>query len=227
MHLSVRRSARVSSCRPDQLRQSDQIACGRRKGQRPIADEVNKLGRFDVVCAELCGLGPHMQGVYSSGGSTANLVGCIPCVEPIYKNIYVKSNKEGEFVVVNKYLIEDLKARGLWSLGMLNRIKYADGSIQDIHELPADLRAKYKEVFEIDGRWLVRAAAAAARAAGRRARRTRTRSRWPRESQSLEPCRSPEAPKRLPGRSGEREPNPSGSFALHECTGRAAEIARP
>jgi len=103
--------------------------------------------------------------------STANLVGCIPCVEPIYKNIYVKSNKEGEFVVVNKYLVEDLKQRGLWSQGMLNRIKYADGSLQDIQEVPMDLREKYKEVFEIDGRWLVKAAA--------------ERGKWIDQSQSL------------------------------------------
>jgi ribonucleoside-diphosphate reductase alpha chain len=103
--------------------------------------------------------------------STANLVGCIPCVEPIYKNIYVKSNKEGDFVVVNKYLIEDLKKHNLWNLGMLNRIKYADGSIQDIKEIPAELRAKYKEVFEIDGRWLVKAAA--------------ERGKWIDQSQSL------------------------------------------
>ena len=103
--------------------------------------------------------------------STANLVGCIPCVEPIYKNIYVKSNKEGEFVVVNKYLVEDLKAAGLWSPGMLNRIKYADGSVQGIEEIPYALREKYKEVFEIDARWLIEAAA--------------RRAKWIDQSQSL------------------------------------------
>lgn len=103
--------------------------------------------------------------------STANLVGCIPCVEPIYKNIYVKSNKEGEFVVVNKYLVEDLKKAGLWSAGMLNRIKYADGSIQGIDEIPRALKEKYKEVFEIDGKWLVEAAA--------------RRGKWIDQSQSL------------------------------------------
>jgi len=103
--------------------------------------------------------------------STANLVGCIPCVEPIYKNIYVKSNKEGEFVVVNKYLVEDLKQAGLWSAGMLNRIKYADGSIQNIDEIPRVLKEKYKEVFEIDGKWLVEAAA--------------RRAKWIDQSQSL------------------------------------------
>ena len=103
--------------------------------------------------------------------STANLVGCIPCVEPIYKNIYVKSNKEGDFVVVNRYLVEDLKRRGLWNVGMLNKIKYADGSIQDIAEIPDDMKAKYKEVFEIDPRWLIEAAA--------------RRGKWIDQSQSL------------------------------------------
>ncbi len=103
--------------------------------------------------------------------STANLVGCVPCVEPIYKNIYVKSNKEGEFIVVNKYLIEDLKKLNLWTDDMLNKIKYADGSVQSIPEIPADLKAKYKEVFEIDARWLIDAAA--------------ERGKWMDQSQSL------------------------------------------
>ncbi|MDB5265719.1 MAG: Ribonucleotide reductase of class Ia (aerobic), alpha subunit [Parcubacteria group bacterium] len=103
--------------------------------------------------------------------STANLVGCIPCVEPIYKNIYVKSNKEGEFVVVNKYLVEDLKNLNLWNTDMLNKIKVADGSVQQIPEIPLALKAKYKEVFEIDARWLIEAAA--------------RRGRWMDQSQSL------------------------------------------
>lgn len=103
--------------------------------------------------------------------STANLVGCIPCVEPIYKNIYVKSNKEGDFVVVNKYLVEDLKKLGLWSEKLLNKLKYYDGSVQMMDEIPADIKAKYKEVFEIDARWIIEAAA--------------RRGRWMDQSQSL------------------------------------------
>jgi len=103
--------------------------------------------------------------------STANLVGCIPCVEPIYKNIYVKSNKEGEFIVVNKYLVEDLKKLNLWTDDMLNKIKYADGSVQELPEIPAEIKAKYKEVFEIDSRWLIDAAA--------------ERGKWMDQSQSL------------------------------------------
>ena len=45
----------------------------------------------------------------------ANIAGCFPCIEPIYKNIYVKANICGEFTVVNDYLVRDLKALGLWN----------------------------------------------------------------------------------------------------------------
>lgn len=91
--------------------------------------------------------------------STANLVGCIPTVEPIYKNIYVKSNKEGEFIVVNKYLVEDLKKINLWNREMVNKIKFYDGSVQEINEIPSDIKEKHKEVFDINQKWLILAAA--------------------------------------------------------------------
>ncbi|MSU74959.1 MAG: ribonucleoside-diphosphate reductase subunit alpha [Candidatus Magasanikbacteria bacterium] len=91
--------------------------------------------------------------------TTANIVGCIPTVEPIYKNIYVKSNQAGDFVIINSYLVEDLKKLGLWDFEMLGKIKYNDGKISAINEIPAAIRAKYKEVFEIDSRWIIKSAA--------------------------------------------------------------------
>ncbi|MGH7141638.1 MAG: ribonucleoside-diphosphate reductase subunit alpha [Minisyncoccia bacterium] len=103
--------------------------------------------------------------------STANIAGCYPTIEPIYKNLYVKSNMAGDFVVVNEYLVEDLKKLGLWSEEMLERIKYHDGSIQHIEEIPLTIRAKYKETFEIAPQWLIKAAA--------------WRGRWIDQSQSL------------------------------------------
>lgn len=92
--------------------------------------------------------------------TTANIAGSIPAIEPIYKNMYVKANISGDFVVVNPYLIADLKARGVWSEEMLNAIKYEDGSVQNIPNIPQDIKEKYRETFEIDMRWLIRAAAA-------------------------------------------------------------------
>lgn len=103
--------------------------------------------------------------------STANIAGCYPTVEPIYKNLYVKSNMAGDFMVVNEFLVEDLKKLGLWNADMLEKIKYHDGSIQQIHEIPLMLREKYKEAFEIEPQWLVKAAA--------------WRGRWIDQSQSL------------------------------------------
>ncbi len=103
--------------------------------------------------------------------STANIAGCYPTIEPIYKNIYVKSNMAGDFMVVNEFLVEDLKKLGLWSSDMLEKIKFYDGSIQNIEEIPPAIRAKYKEVFEIESQWLIKAAA--------------YRGRWIDQSQSL------------------------------------------
>lgn len=86
----------------------------------------------------------------------SNISGCFPTIEPIYKNIYVKSNMSGEFTVVNDYLIEELKGLGLWTPELLAEIKQHDGSIQHITQIPQDIRDKYKEVFDMDPLRLVR-----------------------------------------------------------------------
>ncbi len=103
--------------------------------------------------------------------TTANIAGCFPTIEPVYKNIYVKSNMAGDFMVVNEFLVEDLKARGLWHREMLEQLKFHDGSVQEIADMPVDLKEKYKEVFEIAPQWLIKAAA--------------FRGRWIDQSQSL------------------------------------------
>ncbi len=80
----------------------------------------------------------------------SNIAGCFPCIEPIYKNIYVKANISGEFTVVNTYLIDALKQLDLWNRDMLDQLKYFDGNISLIPEIPDDLKALYQEAFEID-----------------------------------------------------------------------------
>ncbi len=89
----------------------------------------------------------------------ANIAGCNPSIEPIYKNVYVKSNMSGEFTVVNSYLIDDLKKLGIWSAGLLEEIKRQEGDITGIDVIPMPLREKYKETFAIDSEWLIKAAA--------------------------------------------------------------------
>jgi ribonucleoside-diphosphate reductase alpha chain len=80
----------------------------------------------------------------------ANIAGCYPCIEPIYRNIYVKANISGEFTVVNAHLVRDLKALGLWSADLLDHLKYFDGNLRMIAGVPDRLKEKYREAFEID-----------------------------------------------------------------------------
>ena len=87
----------------------------------------------------------------------SNICGVSQSIEPVYQNLYVKSNLSGEFTVVNPYLVDDLKEHGLWDEVMVNDLKYYDGSVQQIDRIPDDLKAIYSTAFEIDSRWLVEA----------------------------------------------------------------------
>ena len=90
----------------------------------------------------------------------ANIAGCFPCAEPLYKNIYVKANISGEFTIVNRYLIDELKELDLWNDEMLDQLKYFDGKVSTIDAIPPELKPKYKEAFEVDPIWALKLAAA-------------------------------------------------------------------
>jgi ribonucleoside-diphosphate reductase alpha chain len=88
----------------------------------------------------------------------SNICGVSQSIEPTYQNLFVKSNLSGEFTVINPYMVEDLKARGLWDEVMINDLKYYDGSLQAIDRVPTELKALYTTAFEMDARWLIEAA---------------------------------------------------------------------
>ncbi len=89
----------------------------------------------------------------------SNITGTSPCIEPAYKNLFVKSNLSGDFTVLNHYLVRDLKARGLWDQDMIDNLKYFDGELKDIDRIPEDIKVKYLTAFGIDHKWVVDAAA--------------------------------------------------------------------
>jgi ribonucleoside-diphosphate reductase alpha chain len=89
----------------------------------------------------------------------SNITATSPCIEPTYKNLFVKSNLSGEFIVLNPFLVKDLKARGLWDQDMMDNLKYFDGELKDIDRVPADLKQRYLTAFDIDPKWVVDAAA--------------------------------------------------------------------
>ena len=89
----------------------------------------------------------------------SNIMGSTPCIEPTFKNLFVKGNLAGDFIVLNQYLVRDLKALGLWDDDMMERLKYYDGELVDIDEIPQHLKEKYATAFAIDYNWLIEAAA--------------------------------------------------------------------
>ncbi|KAL8687497.1 MAG: hypothetical protein Q9218_006347 [Villophora microphyllina] len=91
--------------------------------------------------------------------STSQILGFNECFEPYTSNIYSRRVLAGEFQVVNPWLLKDLVDMGLWSDNMKNRIIADGGSIQNIPNIPADLKALYKTVWEISQRSIVQMAA--------------------------------------------------------------------
>ena len=91
--------------------------------------------------------------------STAQILGNNECFEPYTTNIYLRRTLAGEFVVVNKHLVEDLKKVGLWSKEMKDLMVKAGGSIQNIVDIPDDIKKLYKTVWEISQKCVIDMAA--------------------------------------------------------------------
>ncbi|XP_057994068.1 ribonucleoside-diphosphate reductase large subunit isoform X3 [Hevea brasiliensis] len=87
--------------------------------------------------------------------STSQILGNNECFEPYTSNIYSRRVLSGEFVVVNKHLLHDLTEIGLWSHSLKNKIINENGSIAKIPEIPEQLKAIYKTVWEIKQKTLV------------------------------------------------------------------------
>jgi ribonucleoside-diphosphate reductase alpha chain len=89
----------------------------------------------------------------------SNIMGTTPCIEPNYKNLYVKSNLSGDFIVLNSELVKDLKKANLWNQEMLDQLKYFDGELDAIDDIPEALKHKHKTVFGIGYEYIIDAAA--------------------------------------------------------------------
>ncbi|WP_432971098.1 ribonucleoside-diphosphate reductase subunit alpha [Dactylosporangium sp. CA-233914] len=92
----------------------------------------------------------------------ASIAGCYECIEPQVSNLFKRETMSGEFLQINSYLVRELKSRDLWTPAIREQIKRAEGSVQGIAELPADMRELYRTAWELPQRALIDLAAARA-----------------------------------------------------------------
>lgn len=89
----------------------------------------------------------------------ASIAGCYECIEPQVSNLFKRETLSGDFLQVNRYLVEDLKGLGLWTEDVRAQLKEAEGSVQSLEDLPAALKAVYRTVWEVPMRSLIDMAA--------------------------------------------------------------------
>ena len=87
--------------------------------------------------------------------STSQILGNNECFEPYTSNIYSRRTLAGDFVIVNKHLMKDLKEIGLWSSSLKDKIISNNGSVQNIDEIPEEIKQRYKIVWEIKQKDLI------------------------------------------------------------------------
>ncbi len=131
--------------------------------ERGVDIEVPRGGKLDwtPVREKIARQGMRNSNVLAIAptATISNIVGSTPCIEPTYKNLFVKSNLSGEFIELNGALVRDLRKLGLWNAEMADTLKYTDGVLTDLEIIPLHLRDKYRTAFDIDPKWVVDAAA--------------------------------------------------------------------
>ncbi|KRG59195.1 ribonucleoside-diphosphate reductase [Stenotrophomonas koreensis] len=117
--------------------------------------------RWDALRAQIQqhGLRNSLIIAIAPTATIASIAGCYECVEPQVSNLFKRETLSGDFLQINKYLVAELKALGLWTEAMRDAIKLADGSIQGITQIPEPLRQVYRTAWELPMRALIDMAA--------------------------------------------------------------------
>ena len=146
------------------------------EAERGEAVEVARGGRLDwaPLRAKIAAQGMRNSNVLAIAptATIANIMGTSPCIEPTYKNLFAKSNLSGDFIVLNPFLVRDLKAAGLWNAGMAEQLKAVEGDVsRDRAVSPPSCASATARPSRSSPTWLIDAAA--------------RRQKWIDQSQSL------------------------------------------
>ena len=123
--------------------------------------ELHDKERFELLREEIKthGLRNSLMIAIAPTATIASITGCYECTEPQVSNLFKRETLSGDFLQINKYLVEDLKELGLWTDDIRSKIKLANGSIQKIDEIPENIKEVYRTVWEVPMRSLINMAA--------------------------------------------------------------------
>jgi len=121
----------------------------------PITEKEGTLDWGELRLRAQAGMRNSLLVAPMPTASTSQILGNNECFEPFTTNIYSRRTLAGEFTVLNKYLLAELRDAGLWSEGLKNEIIARNGSVQGIDAIPADVQARYKTTWEIKQRTLI------------------------------------------------------------------------
>lgn len=119
------------------------------------------MERWDALREEIKqhGLRNSLLIAIAPTATIASIAGCYECIEPQVSNLFKRETLSGEFMQINRYLVQDLKRLGLWNEQMRSQIKMAEGSIQAIESIPVELRQVYRTAWELPQKALIDMAA--------------------------------------------------------------------
>ncbi len=123
---------------------------------------VASTARWDAVREKIArtGLRNSLMIAIAPTATIASIAGCYECIEPQVSNVFKRETLSGEFLQVNRYLVADLQARGLWTQQVRDDLKRADGSVQTVPGIPDDLKVLYRTAWELPQKALIDLAAA-------------------------------------------------------------------
>ena len=113
--------------------------------------------RWDELKAQIKkhGLRNSLSIAVAPTATIASIVGAYEAIEPQISNLFKRETLSGEFIQINKYLVENLKEHGLWTPTIKAQLKSSNGSIQNIHEIPEEIKKIFKTVWEVSQKTLI------------------------------------------------------------------------
>ncbi|MEI2639742.1 MAG: ribonucleoside-diphosphate reductase subunit alpha [Microthrixaceae bacterium] len=117
--------------------------------------------RWDALRAKIAeyGLRNSLMIAIAPTATIASIAGCYECIEPQVSNLFKRETLSGEFLQINTYLVRELQSLGLWTEPIMNAIKRAEGSVQDVEEIPESIRHLFRTTWELPMRSLIDMAA--------------------------------------------------------------------